>query len=167
MASNKSIVNDRLKRAIFSKAEMESMLRPLQRLIIRGSRDKSIEAYDMLLSVGYKLTWWLVLIGQEVKSEILDLVPEKRQALLAYKLLGLVWFDQLPLTDNEPFLLFIATRFPGFIRPEDILEAFSQTDSKLELECQEIILQEFLSEKKVIEVSINSFPKPHSQLYYA
>lgn len=164
MASKKSQAKGRSKKRIFSKSEIEKLLFPLKRLIIRGFSAKTGEAYDTLVAVAIKLRWWLVMIGQEVESEKLDSVPEKRQALLAYKLLGLIWFDQLPLTDNESFSLSVATRFPGFIRPEDILEAFSKTDRKLELECREIIFQEFLSEKKSLEVSINSFPKPYIDL---
>jgi hypothetical protein len=159
MAPKKRKVNDSLKREIFSKTELENMTRPLERLLIRGFKDTSSKAYDTLKEVAHKLAGWLILIGRDVNSENLDSVPDKRHALLAYKFLGLVWFDQLPLIDNESFSLLVAARFPGFIRPEDILEAFSQTDSKLELECKELIFQEFLSEKKILAVSVNSFPK--------
>src|SRR5689334_23364925 len=101
MAPKKRKVNDSLKREIFSKTELENMTRPLERLIIRGFKDTSSKAYDTLKEVAHKLAGWLILIGRDVNSANLDSVPDKRHALLAYKFLGLVWFDQLPLIDNE------------------------------------------------------------------
>ena len=74
---------------------------------------------EMLYSAVEHLRWLTILWDlEEIGSDPMPSIPEKRHILLAYKLLEILWYDKLPGGKDEAFTVFVRDRLPDDQDPQ-------------------------------------------------
>ena len=84
---------------------------------------------------------------------------EKRNVLLAYKSLEMLWFYRFPKTNKEPFKLYILDRLPEDQGSDRINEAFAMSLEELTIRCRSIRRPKWLTRAiKAVKTSIEALP---------
>ncbi|HEX9838226.1 MAG TPA: hypothetical protein VGA72_02710, partial [Anaerolineales bacterium] len=74
---------------------------------------------DMLYKAVEHLRWLTILWDLEkLSQDSIPSIPEKRHILLAYKLLHILWFNELPERDHQTFTVYVRDRLPDDQDPE-------------------------------------------------
>ena len=110
-------------------------------------------------AVGH-LRWLMVLWDlEELDSDSMPDIPEKRHILLAYKLLHILWFDKLPERGDRVFTIYVRDRLPDDQGPERINEAFDRSADELADLCKAIPRPTWLKNATAVKTSIEAFPQ--------
>lgn len=114
-----------------------------------------IEAWNRMRCL---TVWWGLEHPNRVQFRDLD---DRIHTLLAYKFLGVIWFDELPLTDSIRFQLHVSRTIPADVTPQLVLKTFEFGNAALFIGCQDMSRPAWLDTDKTIriEVSMNSLPK--------
>lgn len=106
------------------------------------------------------LRWLTMLWGlEEPGPESRPSISEKRHILLAYKLLQIVWFAELPEQDHLPFTVYVRDRLPDDQDPQTVNDIFATHTDELAARSESLGRPTWLAkETKAIEVSVDSFP---------
>jgi hypothetical protein len=104
---------------------------------------------------------WLTMLWDldELDLDSMPSIPEKRHILLAYKLLQILWFNELPEQGNQTFMIYVRDRLPDDQSPEKINEAFDTTADELADLCKEMPRPNWLNDAKVVKTSVELFPQ--------
>jgi hypothetical protein len=115
---------------------------------------------EMLYRAVEHLRWLTILWGlEELAPESMPGIPEKRHILLAYKLLQILWFSQLPEEDHPTFTVYVRDRLPDDQDPQVVNEVFEASSDELAVRSHGLARPEWLKkEAKAIKVSLKSFP---------
>jgi hypothetical protein len=116
---------------------------------------------EMLYRAVAHLRWLTILWGlEEISSDSMPSIPEKRHILLAYKLLEILWFDKLPEGNNQSFTIYVRDRLPENQDPKVVNHTFDASWDELAARCENLERPEWITrETKAIKVSLVSFPK--------
>ena len=133
----------------------EDRKRLLQSFYDLPSKDK-----EMLYKAVEHLRWLTILWGLEkLSSDSMPSIPEKRHILLAYKLLQILWFNQLPERDHQTFTVYVRDRLPDDQDPEVVNDIFDTNSDELAVRCKSLERPKWLTkEAKAIKISLESFP---------
>jgi hypothetical protein len=133
----------------------EERKRLLQSFFDLPSKDK--EVFNK--AVGH-LRWLMVLWDlEELNPDSVPDIPEKRHILLAYKLLQILWFEELPERSNMIFAIYGRDRLPDDQSPEGINEAFDRSAEELADLCKEMPRSTWLKKATAVKTSIEAFPQ--------
>lgn len=106
------------------------------------------------------LRWLTVLWDlEELDPASTPSIPEKRHILLAYKLLQILWFSELPEQGNQTFMIYVRDRLPDDQSPEKINKAFDTGTEELAELCKNILRPNWLNDAAVVKTSLESFPQ--------
>ena len=136
-------------------ATSEDRKRLLQSFYELPPKDK-----EMLYRAVEHLRWLTILWDLEKLSpESIPSIPEKRQILLTYKLLQILWFNKLPERDNQTFTIYVRDRLPDDQSPELVNDVFDTNSDELAARCKSLARPKWLTkEAKAIKISLESFP---------
>ena len=103
---------------------------------------------------------WLTILWDlaELDAASMPSVPEKRHILLAYKLLQILWFNELPEQRNQTFMIYVRERLPDDQSPEKIVEAFDTSGEELAELCKNMLRPNWLDNAEVVKTSLELFP---------
>ena len=104
---------------------------------------------------------WLTIFWdlEEIDSDSIPSIPEKRHILLAYKFLQILWFGKFPESDNQTFTIYVRDRLPDNQDPKLVNEAFDTNSDELADRCKSLARPKWLTkETKAIKISLASFP---------
>ena len=103
---------------------------------------------------------WLSMLWDldEPEKNSLPGTSEKRHILLAYKLLQILWFDELPDQHGQAFTVFVRDRLPEDQTPETINKAFDRNTEELADLCKGMPRPTWLNNATEAKTSIESFP---------
>ena len=104
---------------------------------------------------------WLTVLWDLEKldpSSMPDL-SEKRHILLAYKVLQILWFEELPKQDSQTFTIFVCDRLPEDQTPETITKAFDSSTTELADLCKDMPRPDWLKNVPAVKTSIELFPE--------
>jgi hypothetical protein len=110
-------------------------------------------------AVGH-LRWLMILWDLEEPDP--DSMPdssEKRHILLAYKSLGMLWFNQLPESNSQAFTMYVGDRIPEEQTPEKVNEAFDRTTDELAELCAAMPRPSWVKNVSAAMTSIELFPQ--------
>jgi hypothetical protein len=133
-----------------------------------GERKRLLQSFFDLPSEEKKVFYsalehlrWLTILWdlEEPEADSLPSTPEKQRILLAYKLLQLLWFDELPDRDNQAFTIHVRDRLPEDQSPETINKAFNRNAEELADLCNEMPRPTWLKNATEVKTSIESFPQ--------
>jgi hypothetical protein len=115
---------------------------------------------EMLYKAVEHLRWLTILWDlEEISSDTMPSVPEKRHILLAYKLLEILWYDKLPEGKDEAFTVFVRDRLPDNQDPQVVNKVFDTGSAELAARCENLDRPEWLTkEGKAFKISLDSFP---------
>ena len=104
---------------------------------------------------------WLTILWdlEELEADSLPSTSEKRHILLAYKLLNILWFDELPDQPDQVFTIHVQDRLPDDQSPESINKTFDSSAEELADLCKAMPRPKWLNNAKSVETSIESFPQ--------
>jgi hypothetical protein len=105
---------------------------------------------------------WLTMLWdlEEVSSDSLPSIPEKRHILLAYKLLEILWFNKLPADDHETFTVYVRDRLSDDQDPQVVNKIFDTSSAELAARCENLERPKWITqEAKAFKISLHSFPK--------
>lgn len=128
--------------------------------LLRAFYDLPPRDKEMLYKAVEHLRWLTMLWGLEKPSpESLPSTSEKRHILLAYKLLQIVWFTELPEQDHLPFTVYVRDRLPDDQDPQTVNDIFATHMDELAGRSESLGRPTWLAkETKAIKVSLDSFP---------
>jgi len=104
---------------------------------------------------------WLTILWnlEKLSPDSMPSIPEKRHILLAYKLLQILWFNQLPERDKQTFTVYVRDQLPDDQDPQVVNEIFDANSDELAARCNSLTRPKWLTkEAKAIKVSLESFP---------
>lgn len=128
--------------------------------LLQSFFDLPSEEKTMFYSALEHLRWLNRLWGlEELEADSLPSIPEKRHILLAYKLLNILWFDELPDQPAQVFTIHVQDRLPDDQSPESINKTFDTSAEELADLCKEMPHPKWLNNAKSVETSIESFPQ--------
>ena len=115
---------------------------------------------EILYKAVEHLRWLTMLWGlEELSPESTPSNLEKRHILLAYKLLQILWFSQLPESVDQSFTLYVRDRLPDDQDPHYVNEVFDTNSDELAIRVQSLTRPKWLTkETKAIQISLDSFP---------
>ncbi len=115
---------------------------------------------EMLYRAVEHLRWLTILWDlEEISSDSMPSVTEKRHILLAYKLLQILWFNKLPEDDRETFTVYVQDRLPNDQDPQEVNKIFDTESAELAARCENLERPNWLTKTaKAIKVSLESFP---------
>ena len=115
---------------------------------------------EMLYRAVEHLRWLTILWDLEkISPDSMPSIAEKRQILLAYKLLQILWFNKLPERDHQTFTVYVRDRLPDDQDPQVVNDIFNTNSDELAVRCNSLARPKWLTkEAKAIEVSLESFP---------
>jgi hypothetical protein len=106
------------------------------------------------------LRWLMILWDlEELDPDSTLSISEKRQILLAYKFLEIVWFGKLPGNSSQAFTMYVRDQPPDHQKPESINEAFERTEEELADLCDEMARPNWLKNTPAVMTSIELFPQ--------
>lgn len=115
---------------------------------------------EMLSRAVEHLRWLTILWDlEEPDAKSAPSVPEKRHILLAYKLLQILWFNELPEQHNQTFMIYVRDRLPDTQSPEKIIEAFDTSVEELAELCKNMLRPNWLDNATVVKTSLELFPQ--------
>ena len=119
---------------------------------------------EMLYRAVAHLRWLTILWDlEEINSDSMPSIPEKRHILLAYKLLEILWYDKLPAADHETFTVYVRDRLPDDQDPQVVNKVFDTSSAELATRCEKLNRPKWLTkEAKAFKISLDSFPKKAS-----
>ena len=86
-------------------------------------------------------------------------ISEKRHILLAYKLLQILWFNNLPERDDQTFTVYVRDWLPDDQDPQVVNNIFDTNSDELAARCKSLERPKWLTkEAKAIKISLDSFP---------
>jgi len=133
----------------------EERKRLLQSFIDLPSQEKM-----MFYSALEHLRWLTILWDlEELEADSLPSTSEKRHILLAYKLLNILWFDELPDQPDQVFTIHVRDRLPDDQSPESINKTFDSSAEELADLCKAMPSPKWLNNAKAVKISIESFPQ--------
>ena len=133
----------------------EERKRLLQSFIDLPPQDKA-----MFYRALERLRWLMILWDlEEFDPNAIPPIPEKRHALLSYKLLQILWFDKLPERPDESFTLHVRDRIPEDQSPETINKAFDRSTEELADLCKDMPSPSWLKNATEVKTSVESFPQ--------
>ena len=110
-------------------------------------------------AVGH-LRWLTILWNlEELDPSSMPGNSEKRHILLAYKYLGLLWFNQLSESESQAFTMHVRDRIPEDQSPEVVNEAFDRTSEDLTDLCAKMPRPSWLKDSPAVMTSIDLFPQ--------
>ncbi len=110
-------------------------------------------------AVGH-LRWLMILWDlEEFDPNSMPGNSEKRHILLAYKSVGLLWFNQLPEGDSKAFTMHVVDRVPEDQSPEMVNDAFDHTTEELAEICSKMQRPNWLKDSPAVMTSIELFPQ--------
>ena len=114
---------------------------------------------EMLYKAVEHLRWLTILWGlEEIDSDSMPSIPDKRHILLAYKLLQILWFNKLPPDDDETFTVYVRDRLPDDQDPQVVNKTFDTDSTDLAALCENLERPKWLTkEAKTIKISLESF----------
>lgn len=119
------------------------------------SKDK-----EMLRKAAGHLRWLTILWDlDELDPDSMPSIPEKRHILLAYKLLQILWFSELPESGGQAITIYVRDQVPGDQGPERISEAFDRSTDELADLCEEMPRPKWLKNAAAVMTSIELFPQ--------
>ena len=104
---------------------------------------------------------WLTMLWdlEELSPDSTPSIPEKRHILLAYKLLQILWFSNLPEKDHQTFTVYVRDRLPDDQDPQVVNDIFDTNSDELAARCNSLERPKWLTnEARAIKVSLESFP---------
>jgi hypothetical protein len=104
---------------------------------------------------------WLTILWdlEKLSQESMPSIPEKRQILLAYKVLQMLWFSKLPERDHQTFTVYVRDHLPEDQDPEVVNNIFNTSSDELAARCKTLKRPKWLTkETKAIKISLESFP---------
>ena len=105
------------------------------------------------------LRWLTVLWDlEELETTSLPGTSEKRQILLAYKFLQILWFDEFPDQHDQAFTVYVRDRLPENQTPETINKVFDRNTEELADLCKGMPRPTWLNNATEAKTSIESFP---------
>jgi hypothetical protein len=115
---------------------------------------------EMLYKAVEHLRWLTILWGlEEIDSDSMPSIPDKRHILLAYKLLQILWFNKLPPDDDETFTVYVRDRLPDDQDPAVVNDIFDTNSDELATRCNGLARPKWLTrEAKAMKISLESFP---------
>lgn len=115
---------------------------------------------EMLYKAVGHLRWLTILWDlDKLSPDSMPSIPEKRQILLAYKLLQILWFNKLPERDHQTFTIYVRDRLPDDQSPELVNDVFDTNSDELAARCKGQARPKWLpKETKAIKISLESFP---------
>jgi len=115
---------------------------------------------EMLYKAVGHLRWLTILWDlDKLSPDSMPSIPEKRQILLAYKLLQILWFNKLPERDHQTFTIYVRDRLPDDQSPELVNDVFDTNSDELAARCKGLARPKWLpKETKAIKISLESFP---------
>lgn len=104
---------------------------------------------------------WLTILWDldEIGPDPMPGIPEKRHILLAYKLLHILWFEELPEGRDQAFTIYVRDRLPDDQGPERINEAFDRSADELADLCRGMSRPKWLRDAAEVKTSIEAFPQ--------
>jgi hypothetical protein len=133
----------------------EERKRLLQSFVNLPSQEKAV-VYQALEHLRWLTVLWDL---EELETNALPSASEKRHILLAYKLLEIIWFDELPERNDQTFVIHVRDRLPDNQSPETINRAFDRSVRDLTDLCKGIQSPKWLKNATVVKVAIESFPQ--------
>lgn len=114
---------------------------------------------EMLYKAVEHLRWLTILWGlEEIGSNSMPSISEKQHILLAYKLLGILWFDELPEGKDQAFTVYVRDRLPDDQDPAVVNEIFDTNSDELAARCKSMARPNWLTkEAKAAKISLESF----------
>ena len=115
---------------------------------------------EMLYRAVDHLRWLTILWDlDKLSPDSMPSIPEKRQILLAYKLLQILWFSKLPERDHQTFTVYVRDRLPDDQDPQVVNDIFDTNSDKLTARCKSLVRPKWLAkEAKATKISLESFP---------
>ena len=104
---------------------------------------------------------WLTILWEleEISSDSMPTIPDRRRILLAYKLLRIIWFNELPADDHETLTVYFRDRLPDDQDPQVVNKIFDTDSTELAVRCANLERPRWLTkEAKAIKISLESFP---------
>jgi len=119
---------------------------------------------EILYKAVEHLRWLTILWGlEEINSDSMPRIPEKRHILLAYKLLEILWYDKLPEGDHQTFTVYIRDRLPADQDPQAVNDIFDTSSDEMAARCENLDRPKWLTkEAKAFKISLDSFPNKAS-----
>lgn len=132
----------------------EERKRLLQSFYDLPSKDK-----EMVYKAVDHLRWLTILWGlEEMSSGSIPDIPEKRHILLAYKLLEILWFDELPEVNDQVFTIYVRDRLPADQDPQVVNDIFNNSSDELAARCSSLERPKWLTkDAKAMNISLESF----------
>ena len=108
---------------------------------------------------------WLTILWdlEEADADAMPSIPEKRHILLAYKLLQILWFNELPEQGHQTFMIYVRERLPDNQSPEEINKAFDTSPEELAGLCKVMVRPHWLNDAIVVKTSLEAFPRKSLQ----
>ena len=132
--------------------------------LLRSFYDLPPKDKEILYQAVEHLRWLTILWGLEKpSSDSMPSNPVKRHILLAYKLLELIWFSELPERDNQTFAVYVRDRLPDDQDPQVVNDIFNANSDELAVRSENMTRPKWLTkEAKAIKISLESFPEKAS-----
>jgi hypothetical protein len=114
---------------------------------------------EMLYKAVERLRWLTILWGlEEISSDSMPSIPDKRHILLAYKLLQILWFSKLPDDDQKTFTVYVRDRLPDDQDPHVVNDVFDTNSDEFAIRSDGLARPEWVTkDAKAIKVSLESF----------
>ncbi len=102
---------------------------------------------EMLYKAVEHLRWLTILWGlEEIDLDSMPSILEKQHILLAYKLLEMLWFDELPEAKDQPFTVYVRDRLPDGQDPAVVNDIFDTNADELAARCEGLSTPELANE---------------------
>jgi len=104
---------------------------------------------------------WLTILWDldEPDQDSMTGISEKRHILLAYKLLQMLWFEELPESNSQAFTIYVRDHVPEDQSPERINEVFDRSTDELGNLCVALRRPKWLNNATAVMTSIELFPQ--------
>ena len=104
---------------------------------------------------------WLTILWdlEEADTDAVPSIPEKQHILLAYKLLQILWFNELPEQGHQTFMIYVRERIPADQGPEEINKAFDTGTEELAELCKDMLRPDWFNDAIVVKTSLETFPR--------
>ena len=128
--------------------------------LLQSFYDLPLKDKEMLYKAVEHLRWLTILWDLEkLSQDSMPSIPEKRHILLAYKLLHILWFNELPERDHQTFTVYVRDRLPDDQDPELVNDTFDTNSDELAARCKSLARPKWLTkEAKAVKISLESFP---------
>ncbi len=128
--------------------------------LLKSFHDLPPEDKQTLYKAVEHLRWLTILWGlEEIGSDSMPSIPEKKHILLAYKLLEILWFEKLPEGDNQIFTIYVRDRLHQDQDPQEVNDLFDTDTEELAARCKSLARPNWLTNQvKATEISLESFP---------